>query len=68
MKTVVYRAPWRIWRHPCGGLNPFGWRSIDEVQDKTPAGEIWVEGFEVPGDGGERRFRWRLREEFPDDA
>jgi hypothetical protein len=57
MPLVVYRARWRFWRHPLGGYNPIGWRSLEDIA--RPAGRrVQVSGFEVPGDGGGGAFMW----------
>ena len=54
-KTVVRRAWWRFWRMPFKGLNPFAWYLFSE---RDPYGECWIDGYEIPGDGGEVHVRW----------
>ena len=66
IKIVVTRAWWRFWRRPMWGLNRWAWLTIDKVPVERSSNIVYVDGYEVPGDGGEGRFQWNpLNAEWP---
>ncbi len=56
MEIVIRRPWWKFWRHPLGGLNPYGWRMLKELPPPNKTVTVFVSGYSGPGDGGGGKY------------